>query len=397
MRFTDKTAALELPKDKAELIVFDEDLSGFGLRLRAGGSRTWIFQYKLGTKHRRVTLGSASALSAGQARKTAAELHARIHLGQDPAGEKAGGRARAAETMAAALQSYLAFQKERLKPGSYGEVERHLLKNCKPLHGLQLVRIDRRTVADRISVIAAKNGPVAANRTRASLAAFFAWTLREGLAEENSASFVSRRPERSRERVLSNEELSAIWRATAGNSDYDAVVRLLLFTACRGTEIGSLRWSEIVDSNIVLAAARTKNSREHIIPLAPAALSIIINRPRRPDRDYIFGRRHATPFTGWSVSKTALNQRIRDGGANIATWTHHDLRRTAATRMAEIGVQPHIVEAVLNHVSGHKHGVAGTYNRATYEREKATALAVWGAHLLTVVDGAERKIVPLRA
>jgi integrase len=397
MRLTDKTAALELPKDKAEMIVFDGDLSGFGLRLRAGGSRTWIFQYKLGTKHRRVTLGSASALSAAQARKTATELHARIHLGQDPAGEKAEGRVRAAETMGAALRSYLAFQRSRLKPGSYGEVERHLLKNCKPLHGLQLVRIDRRTVADRISAIAAKNGPVAANRTRASLAAFFAWGLREGLAEENPASFVSRRPERSRERVLSNEELSAIWRATAGGSDYAAVVRLLMLTACRGTEIGSLRWSEIVDGNIALPAARTKNGREHIIPLAPAALDIITNRPRRPDRDYIFGRRHATPFTGWSVSKTTLDQRIRDGGVKVGTWTHHDLRRTVATRMAEIGIQPHIIEAVLNHVTGHKHGVAGIYNRSTYEREKATALAVWSEHLLTVVEDREQKVVSLRA
>jgi integrase len=396
MRLTDKTAALEISGGKAELIVFDEDLSGFGLRLRAGGSRTWIYQYKLGSKHRRVTLGSASALSATQARKTATELHARIHLGQDPAGEKAEGRVRAAETMGAALQSYLAFQRSRLKPGSYGEVERHLLKNCKPLHGLQLIRIDRRTVADRISAIAAKNGPVAANRTRASLAAFFAWALREGRAEENPASFVSRRPERSRERVLSNEELSAIWRATAGGSDYEAVVRLLILTACRGTEIGSLRWSEIVDGNIVLPAARTKNSREHIIPLAPAALDIITNRPRRPDRDYIFGRRYATPFTGWSVSKTTLDQRIRDRGANVGTWTHHDLRRTGATRMAEIGIQPHIIEAVLNHVSGHKHGVAGIYNRATYEREKATALAVWSEHLLTVVEDHERKVVSLR-
>jgi hypothetical protein len=90
-------------------------------------------------------------------------------------------------------------------------------------------------------------------------------------------------------------------------------------------------------------------------------------------------------------------QRIRDSGANVGTWTHHDLRRTAATRMAEIGIQPHIVEAVLNHVSGHKHGVASIYNRATVEREKATALAIWSEHLLTLVEDPEQKVINLRA
>jgi integrase len=394
MRLTDKTSALELPSGKSELIVFDEDLSGFGLRLRAGGSRTWIYQFKLGSKHRRITLGSVAAISAAQARKTAAELHARVHLGHDPAGEKAEGKVRAAETTGAALQSYLPYQKSRLKRGSYGLVERHLMKNCKPLHGLQLAKIDRRTIAGCISAIAAKNGPIAANRTRASLAAFFSWAAREGLASENPAAFVSRHPERSRERVLSNEELKAIWAATSGGTDYDAVVRLLMLTACRVAEIGSLKWSEIVDGNIMLPGKRTKNGREHVIALSAPALQIIMNRRRRLDRDYIFGRRQDTPLTGWSALKMALDERC---GPKMKAWTHHDLRRTAATRMAEIGIMPHVIEAVLNHVSGHKHGVAGVYNRSTYEREKANALAQWGERLLSIVEDRASNIVPLRA
>ena len=147
MRLTQKTiAALDLPAGRSETIVFDEDLPGFGLRIRAGGKRVWIFQYKIGSQNRRVTLGSVAALTAGRARETAGDLHAAIRLGRDPAGEKSEGRMRAAETMAVVAQSYLAYQTRHLRPRSYVEVERHLMRYCKPLHGQQLAKIDRRTV-----------------------------------------------------------------------------------------------------------------------------------------------------------------------------------------------------------------------------------------------------------
>src|SRR5262245_28293858 len=112
MNLTDKAlGGLTLPEGKGEQIVFDDHLPGFGLRLRSGGASRWIFQYKLGARHRRITLGSAKALSAAQARKTANELHARVRLGHDPAGEKAEGRVRAAETVGTILKAYLQHQK----------------------------------------------------------------------------------------------------------------------------------------------------------------------------------------------------------------------------------------------------------------------------------------------
>jgi integrase len=139
----------------------------------------------------------------------------------------------------------------------------------------------------------------------------------------------------------------------------------------------------------VLPASRTKNARQHIIPLADSARAILEARPRRADRDFIFGRREGRPFTGWSVCKGLLDARIKANGATVANWVPHDLRRSTATRMAEIGVAPHIIEAVLNHVRGHKAGVAGVYNRATYEPEKRTALALWADHVLAVVEKRE--------
>jgi hypothetical protein len=137
MKLTQKTiAALALPEGKRETIIFDEDMAGFGLRVRAGGKRVWIFQYKIGTQNRRITLGSVAALTAARARETAGDLHAAIRLGRDPAGEKSEGRMRAAETMAAVLPAFLAYQRGRLKPRSLVETERHLQKNAKPLHPL---------------------------------------------------------------------------------------------------------------------------------------------------------------------------------------------------------------------------------------------------------------------
>jgi len=170
MKLTQKTvAALTLPEGKSEAIFFDDELAGFGVRIRAGGARVWIYQFKLGSQHRRITLGALAALTPARARESAAALHAAVRLGRDPAGEKFEGRVRAAETMAAVLPAYLARQRSHLRPRSYVECERHLLKNCKPLLGLLLSKIDRRTVATRISDLANTSGAVSANRARGTV------------------------------------------------------------------------------------------------------------------------------------------------------------------------------------------------------------------------------------
>jgi integrase len=397
MKLTQATAAtLALPAGKREVITFDDDLPGFGLRIRHGGARTWIFQFKLGAQHRRVTLGSAAVLTATQARKTAAELHAMVRLGRDPADEKAESRLRAGETMAMAVQAYLAVKRGELKPRSYVEVERHLLKHGKPLLGLQLARIDRRTIAVRLTAVATESGGVSANRMRSSLVAFFGWCMREGMLESNPAIGTNRKAEQSRDRVLTDAELRTIWNATAGGDDYSAIVRLLVLTGQRANEIAALRWSEIFGDRIVLPASRTKNGRAHSIPITAAVQAILDSRQRRDD-DFVFGARQGAPFSGWGTRKTALDQRIRQMGIELDRWTHHDLRRTMSTWLAESGTAPHIIEALLNHVGGHKAGVAGIYNRASYEPMKRIALEKWAAHIETLMTGiAPSSVVVLR-
>jgi integrase len=236
---------------------------------------------------------------------------------------------------------------------------------------------------------------ITTNRTRASAHAFFAWCLKQGLVESNPVVGTERSSERPRSRILSDVELKAIWATTADASDYSAVVRLLMLTGQRASEIAALKWSEISGDQIVLPAERTKNKREHRIPITAPVAVILDSRPRRTGRDFIFGRRWGSPLTGWSVSKAALDARL---GKAVKPWTHHDLRRTAATTMADrLAVAPHIIEAVLNHVSGHKGGVAGVYNLAAYEIPKRQALTLWAEHLLSVVGERPATVVPMRA
>jgi integrase len=162
-------------------------------------------------------------------------------------------------------------------------------------------------------------------------------------------------------------------------------------SAQRANEIAALQWSEISGDRIVLPATRTKNGRTHSVPIT-AAMQAVLDGRRRDD-DFVFGKRQGAPFSGWHTCKTALDQRI-----SIAHWTHHDLRRTMATWLAESGTAPHIIEAILNHVGGHKAGVAGIYNRASYEPQKRIALEKWAAHIETLATGIPSSaIMKLRA
>jgi len=230
------------------------------------------------------------------------------------------------------------------------------------------------------------------------LSAFFAWAVREGLLEINPVAGTGKADEGgSRERVLSDAELAEVW-AALGEDQFGDIVRLLILTAQRREEIGGLRWSEIDFERgvIVLPPQRTKNNREHVVPLAPPAMAILKRQPRRKvdggrPRDLIFGHGQGG-FSAWSDCKENLDRRLlvarRDAESKAKSmddWRLHDLRRTGATVMADrLGVLPHIIEAVLNHVSGHRAGVAGVYNRARYEDEMRAALGRWADHVMAI-------------
>jgi integrase len=204
----------------------------------------------------------------------------------------------------------------------------------------------------------------------------FAWAITEGLLEANPVQGTAKANEGgSRERVLTDAELAKLW-AALGDGRFADIVRLLLLTGQRRNEIGRLTWAEIDIARklIVLPPERTKNNRKHELPLSCQALAIIERQPRRNASAFLFS--DSRGFNDWDKGKARLDARL-----GIASYTLHDLRRSCATGMAELGVQPHIIEAVLNHVSGHKAGVAGIYNRARYEGEMRSALQRWADHV----------------
>ena len=180
-----------------------------------------------------------------------------------------------------------------------------------------------------------------------------------------------------RERVLTNAEMCRLWAVTAGDDDYSKILRLLLLTGQRRGEVGGIRRTELDFDRETwsLPGARTKNKLPHDVPLSRQARKIL----EQQDGDYLFGK---GGFRDWWRAKVELDRAL-----NLPEWTVHDLRRTVVTGMAEIGIAPHIVEAVVNHISGHKGGVAGVYNKAKYSTEKRAALQRWADHVDKIVAG----------
>jgi integrase len=388
MRLTKaNVGSLKIPDGKTECIVFDDGLAGFGVRLRAGGKRTWIAQYRLGAKQRRMTLGTIETVDETEARRRAKTAFSKVHLGHDPQMEKVERRAQAAVTLGSVSDSYLAYAEGSLKPRSYLEVKRHLKQHWAPLAERGLAGLARSDVSARLTSIASDNGPFAANRARAALSALFSWAIGEGIANDNPVAGTNKAIEEiSRDRVLSPDEWRLVWHL-AGPGHFGAILRILILTGQRREEVGGMLWSELdLDADAPLwtiGKDRTKNGLQHDVPLAPAAVAILRGIPRRDDRDFVFGSSNG-PFQGWSNAKAALDARMtkalraeKGSAAKLSPWRLHDIRRTVATRLGDLGALPHVVEAILNHISGHRAGVAGIYNRAVYAAEKREALVKW--------------------
>jgi integrase len=347
--------------------LWDSTVNGFGARCQTRGTFYYL-RYRQNGAQRMHSIGRhGSPWTPDTARAEALRLLGLVVGGNDPfaPGLPTG------DTFATTIDRYLARKRSLMRPRSFDIIERHLRRRALPLHPLALAKIDRRTIA---SLLGEAGGPVARNHLRSSLSAFFGWCVSEGLLDANPVEGTAKAATNgARERVLTHEEIKQLW-SGLGTNGYSEIVRLLLLTGQRRGEIGQLSWREInlADAAIALPADRTKNHREHIVPLSRQALEILKRQPRR--ETFVFGGKRG--FIKWDKPKAALDARV-----GIAPWTIHDIRRTVATGMAELGTLPHVVEAALNHVSGAKAGVAGTYNRAKYSDEVRDALQKWADHL----------------
>jgi integrase len=364
-----------------DVITFDSELSGFALRVRNGQS-SWIIQYRFQGKQRRLTLGKT--LTAAQARGKAKKLLARIELEDDPAAEKDEQRKAQALSLGSLLDDYLATSAKVRRRNTMQMLRLYLATGdyFRALRSMPASAVKKADVARAIRKIEEGHGSVSAVRARASLSSAFSWAMREGMVESNPTIGTNKPADsKPRERVLSDQELAAVWNAS-GDDHFGRIVRLLVLTGCRVDEIGKLRWVEIDREKraIALPGERTKNKRAHTI-VSDAAIKIVECVPRVVGMQHVFGGAADSGFWPWGRSKAALDARL-DG--EVKAWVLHDLRRSCATGMAELGVAPHVIEMALNHQSGSKGGIAGIYNRSRYAKEAAQAFALWSDHVAKI-------------
>jgi integrase len=316
-------------------------------------------------------------------------------MGYDPQAEREQKRRQAAHTLRSVAEAHLEARRPEWRDRTYVETERYLLTGeyFRPLLNTPIADITRADVSARLRAIIRANGPVAANRARSAISSLFSWAMGEGLVDSNPTIGTNApKVPAPRERVLSDPELAAIWRACGDDQD-GRVIRLLMLTAARRAEIGGMAWSEIdLDKGTwTLPASRAKNHRAHTLPLTQAAIEIITATPRLVGRDELFGWHASAGFTRWAQAKIDIDARL--GDSVVGPWRFHDLRRSTATRLCDLGVMPHVVEQILNHRSGHRRGIVAVYNKSAYEGAVRNAMIMWSDHIRTLIEGGERKVL----
>lgn len=381
----------------------DPECPGLYLVVQPSGVKSWVVRYRLHGRPVKHTIGRLEHYDLAEARDAARTAQKLAHRGEDP-------RAVVDSTVGRAVEEYLA--KIATTRRSHKEIARLFEVDVlpqwrdRPIAGIS--RHDCRRLIERVR---ARAGQSRASKLHSYLRRFFVIAADSGLVPVNPMREL-RRPELppSRERELSDNELRLVWQAAEKTeAPFGPAVRLLILTATRRDEVMSLRWSEVEnlaggEPSILLPGERTKNGRPHLLPLSDAAADLLRKTERlvyldakgkRSESEFVFTTKGSSPFSGFSKAKARLDEKIaalareeaeERGGdpVEVAPWRLHDLRRTAATRMGDLGVLPHVVEAALNHVSGFRAGVAGTYNRSKYAKEKRAALDLWAEHVLAL-------------
>ncbi len=390
------------PDPSRRIEVWDAQLPGFGLRMSPAGTKSFILLYRLHGRSRRMTLGRYPLVSLVDARIKARDALNAVAKDQDPQADKRAvaspdkklgvapatiPEVRAAFQLANVVDEFVAkYCLRNNRANTAHETARVLRAHFVAVWPKRDIRkITRSDILDVLDAIVASGKPSAANHAFAAVRKFFNWAIDRGLIEVSPCARI-KKPARvsSRSRVLSGDELVKIWRA-AKVTDYPfgAIVCLLILTGQRRNEVALMRWVDIdLDAGLwVIPPERNKSDRLHSVPLSPQALGIIQSLPKMSETLLFPSQRTADRcFSGFSKCKRRL-----DAAAGVTDWTLHDIRRTVATGLAGNGVQPHVVEKLLNHSTGTLAGVAGIYNRFGYLEEVRAALDGWGDHV-TALD-----------
>jgi integrase len=395
-KLTELSVARIRPPKSGRLEVWDTTLPAFGLRITSAGARSYVVALrKPGAKHpARIKVGEPGepprGISLADARTRARELMA------DPGALEPHEEA-TPDTVASMAAEYVERHLKR-NTRRWRDAEQMLARDVLPHWGDRVAAdIGRRDVLDLADGIMDRS-PVSANRVLSLIRRLYNWGMERGIIEANPAAGI--KPphwEHPRDRILSEDELRALWGAweTMGYP-FGTIQRLLLLTAQRRGEVAAMRWDQLdLDRGVWrLASTDTKTGREHVLPLSPPVVEILERVPRFGGSPLLFPanrRGSARPVSGYSKAK-----RVTDRLSGIEGWTWHDLRRTAATGMAKLNVPPHVCERILNHSgSGMMSAIARVYNVHSYQAEMGQALDAWGREVERIIGRGEAKVIAL--
>jgi integrase len=408
------------PPPSGRVIHWDRILPGFGLRVTTKGAKSWVAMYRVSGKTVMETLGTLARIpSVEDARQAARASMQKAAAGDNPVIEKRVEAARsAASTVKASVDRYLAHCDRTLKAKTAAEWRRIFEHDVLPRWGERAIA--EITKADVLGLVDKKAGTrerkrrgapegaaVQAGKMLTRLRTFFGWAAANDLVTADPTAGV-RKPakEAQRDRVLADAEIDAFWTATHSmGNPFGHLFRLMLLTAQRESEVAGICWSELDDTEApvmwTIPASRAKNGKPHIVRLSPLAAETIAAVPRIEEQDLLFSGTGKTPVSGFSGAKERLDRRMldalrtKDEKAKLAPWTLHDLRRTATTGMARLGIAPHVADKVLNHTAGTIRGVAAVYNRFEYLDERAAALEAWSRYIEALIGRQPQNVVSL--
>ncbi|MBK5196895.1 MAG: integrase arm-type DNA-binding domain-containing protein [Methyloceanibacter sp.] len=366
------------PPISGQIDIFDQGFPGLALRVSYGGRKAWTYFYRIGKRLRRMTLGTYPALSLADARQAWREARTESQSGRDPS--RVGKREKAPTDFKNVAGQWIL--RDQAKNRSRRIVARLIDVNVLPAWEHRAIGdIGRRDVLDVIDAIVDRGAVVTARRVQAHLHRLFVWSVGRGIIETNPlANLPKPGSETKRDRVLSDEELAAVWNAAGEISwQFGNAIRLLILTGARREEIGQLRWLEVKAADIELNGARTKNGAPHVIPLSMPARAIIEAMPRVAGSPFVLTIDGNKPISGWPRTKARLDDLL-----GIAPWRIHDLRRTTATGLQRLKTPLQVTEAILGHTAGSRAGVVGIYQRHDYADEKRAALEAWGTHVIAL-------------
>jgi integrase len=423
IRLTQRAVETLKPPAAGRVEYWDSYLPGFGLRVAGSGRKTWVAMYRVGGKLVRETVGTLALIpNVAEARDRARDSMQKARAGKNPVAERrerervAKAQAEAPpDTFRAVATRYLErYAKKNTKPTTWKELQRQLEIDVFPKWAERPVTsITRQDVTALLDGIADRGSPVQANRTLARLKTLFKWVLDEELIPADPTARVRKVvKETARDRTLSDDEIRLFW---AGCDKlgwpFGPMYKLLLLTAQRHDEVGTMERPEIdLDRRVwTIPREKAKNDRTHEVHLSALAVEILESLPRIGD-SFVLTTTGEHSASGFSKSKERLDQHMLDllradlietgkdpDQAAIDDWILHDLRRTAATGMARLNIPPHVVDKILNHVSGSIRGVAAVYNRHAYLDERRAALEAWARHVERIVRPTSPNIVPLSA